>query len=59
VTTKEQRDVALARQHMREAHYRSYHDLDVEGIVDGIMEAIYAVVAAERLPKRKTRKKKR
>jgi hypothetical protein len=59
VTTKEQRDVAIAREKIREAFYDGFNTLNVTDIVDRIMEAIYAVVAEERLPKRKTRKKKR
>jgi hypothetical protein len=57
VTTKEQRDVAIARQNIRKAFYDSFNTLNVTDIVDGIMEGMYAVVA-ERLPKRKTPKRK-
>jgi hypothetical protein len=42
MTTKEQRDVALARQHMREAFYASYNDLDIEGIIEAIEEYVTA-----------------
>jgi hypothetical protein len=59
VTTKEQRDVAIAREKMREAFFDGYNTLNVTDIVDRIMDAIYAVAAAELAPKRKTRKKKR
>jgi hypothetical protein len=41
MTTKE-RDVAIARDKIRKAFYRSYNDLDVEGIVDAIEEYVTA-----------------
>jgi hypothetical protein len=37
---------AIARQHLREAFYRSYHDLNVEGTVEGIVDAVEEYVSA-------------
>jgi uncharacterized protein (DUF433 family) len=42
VTTKEQRDVALALKRMREAFYDNYNELNVEGIIEAIEEYVSA-----------------
>jgi uncharacterized protein (DUF433 family) len=42
MTTKEQRDVAIARERMREAFYASYNDLDITDIIEAIEEYVTA-----------------
>jgi predicted nucleic acid-binding Zn-ribbon protein len=42
MTTKEQRDVALALKRMREAFYDNYNELNVEGIIEAIEEYVTA-----------------
>jgi hypothetical protein len=42
MTTKEQRDVALALRHMREAYYDNYNELNVEKIIESIEEYVSA-----------------
>jgi KaiC/GvpD/RAD55 family RecA-like ATPase len=39
---EEQRAVVIARDKIRKAFYRSYNDLDVEGIVEAIEEYVTA-----------------
>ena len=39
--------VAIARQKLREAYYHSYHNLDVEAIVDAVEEYVSARLRAE------------
>jgi hypothetical protein len=40
--------VAIARQRMREAFYHSYHNLDVEAIVDAVEEYVTARIMSRR-----------
>jgi hypothetical protein len=42
MTTKEQRNVALALKRMREAFYDNYNELNVEGIIEAIEEYVTA-----------------
>jgi hypothetical protein len=40
--------VAIARQKLREAYYHSYHNLDVEAIVDAVEEYVTARIMSRR-----------
>ena len=41
-TDETDKAVAIARQRMRQAFYHSYHNLDVEAIVDAVEEYVSA-----------------
>jgi hypothetical protein len=44
-TDETDKAVAIARQKLREALYRRYSDMDVEGIVDAVVEIALAEIA--------------
>jgi len=49
LTPKVERQINITREQIRKAFYRSYSDLDVEGIVDAIEEYVTARLAKEKL----------